>query len=51
VIVQPGRKLGVTVYVCRRPNGSLQFRCKACRKDFPIMSGTLFAFHKMPLCT
>jgi len=38
-----------TVYECRRPNGSLRFRCKACRKDFSITSGTLFAFHKMPL--
>jgi transposase-like protein len=38
-----------TVYECRRPNGALRFRCKACRKDFSITSGTLFAFHKMPL--
>src|SRR5579863_9077573 len=38
-----------TVYGCRRPNGALRFRCKACRKDFSITSGTLFAFHKMPL--
>jgi transposase-like protein len=37
------------VYECRRPSGSLRFRCKACRKDFSITSGTLFAFHKMPL--
>src|SRR6185437_5386405 len=37
------------VYECRRPNGSLRFRCKACRKDFSITSGTLLAFHKMPL--
>jgi len=40
-----------TVYECRRPNGVLRFRCKACRKDFSITSGTLFAFHKMPLQT
>ena len=40
-----------TVYECRRPNGALRFRCKACRGDFSITSGTLFAFHKMPLCT
>ncbi len=40
-----------TVYECRRPNGSLRFRCKSCRKDFSITSGTLFAFHKMPLQT
>jgi transposase-like protein len=38
-----------TVYECRRPNGSLRFRCKACRKDFSLTSGTLFAFHKLPL--
>src|ERR1700761_1572546 len=37
------------VYECRRTNGSLRFRCKACRKDFSITSGTLFAHHKMPL--
>ncbi len=40
-----------TVYECRRPNGAVRFRCKACRKDFSITSGTLFAFHKMPLRT
>ena len=40
-----------TVYECRRPSGALRFRCKACRKDFSITSGTLFAFHKMPLRT
>jgi transposase-like protein len=38
-----------TVYECRRPSGNLRFRCKACRKDFSITSGTLFAFHKLPL--
>jgi transposase-like protein len=38
-----------TVYECRRPNGSLRWRCKACRKDFSVTSGTLFAHHKMPL--
>lgn len=40
-----------TVYECRRPSGALRFRCKACRKDFSITSGTLFASHKMPLRT
>jgi transposase-like protein len=40
-----------TVYECRRQIGALRFRCKACRKDFSITSGTLFAFHKMPLRT
>jgi transposase-like protein len=39
----------VTVYACRRPNGAPRWRCKACRKDFSVTSGTLFAFHKMPL--
>ncbi len=38
-----------TAYECRRPSGALRFRCKACRKDFSITSGTLFASHKMPL--
>ena len=36
-------------YEARRPNGTLRFRCKACRKDFSLTSGTLFASHKMPL--
>ncbi len=40
-----------TCYECRRPNGALRFRCKACRKDFSLTSGTLFAFHKLPLQT
>ncbi|MGD0105730.1 MAG: IS1595 family transposase [Rhodopila sp.] len=39
------------VYECRRPSGALRFRCKACRKDFSITSGTLFASHKLPLRT
>jgi len=38
-----------TAYEARRPNGALRFRCKACRKDFSVTSGTLFAFHKLPL--
>jgi transposase-like protein len=41
----------VTVYACRRPNGALRFRCKGCRGDFSLTSGTLFAFHKLPLRT
>ena len=40
-----------TVYECRRPSGALRFRCKACRGDFSITSGTLFAFHKLALQT
>jgi transposase-like protein len=38
-----------TVYMARPPSGSARWRCKACRKDFSVTSGTLFAFHKMPL--
>src|ERR1700680_1890331 len=38
-----------TVYMARRPNGAPRWRCKACRKDFSVTSGTLFASHKMPL--
>jgi len=36
-------------YACRRPAGQLRWRCKACRGDFSITSGTLFAWHKLPL--
>jgi transposase-like protein len=36
-------------YEARRPNGALRFRCKGCKKDFTITSGTLFASHKLPL--
>jgi transposase-like protein len=38
-----------TVYEARRPNGASRYRCKACRKDFSVTSGTLFAFHKLPV--
>jgi transposase-like protein len=38
-----------TVYNCHKANGAPRWRCKACRKDFSVTSGTLFAFHKMPL--
>jgi transposase-like protein len=40
---------GLNAYECRRPNGLLRFRCRACREDFTITSGALFAFHKLPL--
>jgi transposase-like protein len=40
-----------TVYNCRKANGAPRWRCKACRRDFSVTSGTLFAFHKMPLRT
>ena len=43
---------GCTIcYACRRPAGQLRWRCKACRSDFSITSGTLFAWHKLPLRT
>jgi hypothetical protein len=38
-----------TVYSCRKVGGPARWCCKACRKDFSITSGTLFAFHKMNL--
>src|SRR6202012_3596074 len=40
---------GLDAYECRRPKGALRFRCKACKADFTITSGTLFASHKLPL--
>ncbi|MGH6818527.1 MAG: IS1595 family transposase [Methylovirgula sp.] len=36
-------------YDCRRPNGGPRWRCKGCKGDFSLTSGTLFAFHKLPL--
>ena len=38
-----------SVYDCRRKNGAPRWRCKGCHKDFSLTSGTLFAFHKLPL--
>jgi transposase-like protein len=40
---------GVDPYDCRRPSGAPRFECRACKKDFSITSGTLFASHKLPL--
>ena len=40
---------GTDAYDCRRPNGAPRFRCRACKEDFSITSGTLFASHKLPL--
>src|ERR1700748_374876 len=40
---------GLNAYDCRRPNGAPRFRCKACKADFTITNGTLFASHKLPL--
>jgi len=36
-------------YDCRRFKGAPRFRCKGCKKDFSITTGTLFAHHKLPL--
>jgi hypothetical protein len=40
---------GLDAYEFRRDTGALQFECRACRKQFSITSGTLFASHKLPL--
>ncbi len=40
---------GWNAYDCRRPSGAPRFRCRACKGDFSITSGTLFASHKLPL--
>ena len=39
------------IYKDRRAGGSLRFRCKGCKGSFSLTSGTLFAFHKLPLRT
>ena len=39
----------VGAWECRRSHGAPRYRCKACRADFSITSGTLFASHKLPL--
>ena len=38
-------------YDCRRSTGQARWRCKACGADFSVTSGTLFAWHKLPLKT
>ena len=38
-------------YDCRRSEHQPCWRCKACRVDFSATSGTLFAWHKLPLRT
>ena len=38
-------------YDCRRSANQPRWRCKACQADFSITSGTLFAWHKLPLKT
>jgi transposase-like protein len=42
---------GLEAYDCRRASGAPRFRCRACKKDFSITAGTLFASHKLPLKT
>ena len=42
---------GLNPYQDRRPSGSMRYRCKACKGSFALTSGTLFAFHKLPLRT
>jgi transposase-like protein len=39
----------VNVYTCSRPSGATRYRCKGCKKDFSVTSGTIFAWHKLPL--
>ena len=39
---------GLDAYECRRGT-LLRFRCSACRKDFSLTSGTLFASRKLPI--
>lgn len=40
---------GDAVYNVRRPKGPPRWRCKACVKEFTVTSGTMFAWHKMPV--
>src|SRR5579863_4328674 len=40
---------GQALYNVRRATGPARWRCKADNKEFTITSGTLFAWHKMPL--
>ncbi len=39
----------LNAYDCRRPKGAPRYRCRVCKADFSITSGTLFASHKLPL--
>jgi transposase-like protein len=40
---------GLDAYSARRKSGLLRFRCKQCRADFTLTSGSIFAAHKAPL--
>jgi transposase-like protein len=42
---------GMICYACPRSPNRPRWRCKACRGDVSITSGTLFAHHKLPLRT
>ncbi|HWA69551.1 MAG TPA: IS1595 family transposase [Rhizomicrobium sp.] len=42
---------GLEAYSTTRKNGSTRYRCKACKGDFTVTSGTLFASHKASLRT
>jgi transposase-like protein len=43
---------GCTIcYPCPRSASQPRWRCKACRRDISITSGTLFSWHKLPLRT
>src|SRR3954449_3770750 len=49
VRIAAARRSGWRAARAALPAGAARWRCKACRKDFSVTSGTLFAFHKMPL--
>jgi transposase-like protein len=40
---------GLDAYEFRRGAGALRFECRACKNEFSITSGTLFASHKLPM--
>jgi transposase-like protein len=40
---------GQAVYVVTRRTGPARWRCKACNREFTVTSGTLFAWHKLPI--
>src|SRR5580658_10261484 len=42
-------RCGATTLYASRRDGLPRWQCKACRKDFSLTSGTLFASRKMPL--
>src|SRR5882757_9351301 len=40
---------GTAVYNVREPKGTPKWKCKGCAKKFSTTSGTLFAWHKLPV--